>query len=129
MRGGLVVKITATADMRGWRARPWRDRSYQASPAEEADSVRPVPSSRCLEQAMQCLCQPPNVRWCDGLFVDENYATVAASGLRPNLKQRRDGSTVVGDECQSLAGSFQKTGVIVQPEKVALLPICHGMNH
>src|SRR5271166_3729229 len=58
----------------GWRTK---------SPPQKVDTIRPVPSPRFFEQLDQRPHQASNVRWRDGLFVDEDYAAMLSPFFYP----------------------------------------------
>src|SRR5271157_774195 len=111
--------LPALQGKRGWRT---------GSSSQEVDAIRPVPSPCFFEQLDQCPHQASNVRWRDGLFVDEDYTTVLSPFFCPRLEQRGNGPTVVGNQRQPFGGSFQQASGIFLAQEVATLPFRHPMH-
>ena len=83
--------------------------STATSTAQEADSIGPVPFRGFLEEVAQGWYEASSIRWQDGLFVDKNHAAVFSLFFGPDLEQRWNCPSIVGNERQPLPGGMTQT--------------------
>jgi len=89
--------------------RPFAVHSAATSTAQEADSIGPVPFRGFLEDVAQGSYEVASIRWQDGLFVDKNDAAVLSLFFGPDLEQRWNRPSIVGNERQPLPGGMAQT--------------------